>query len=137
MKVKIDKHVRQHSELNDGVRILIMRWWPRGVSKDKIDNWLQVLAPSAHLLAALRNGELKLENTTSVQNTDQQEFSVFADLYIEEMQSIEAQLCIRGLAQELNEGITLTLLCGCHDVTGCHRSLLKSLIENMARDLKK
>lgn len=36
---------------DDGLRILVERLWPRGVSKDKlaIDHWLKDIAPSNHL----------------------------------------------------------------------------------------
>jgi len=33
-----------------GVRVLIMRMWPRGVRRDRIDVWLKDAAPSAELL---------------------------------------------------------------------------------------
>jgi len=128
MTIRIDKHVRQYRSTDDGVRLLIMRYWPRGISKDTIDNWLIALAPSAGLLSALKNGELEIDNLNPVQNIDEQQFKTFTKLYIEEMQSQDSQLCIRGLAQELKAGVTITLLCSCHDHKYCHRSILKNLI---------
>jgi uncharacterized protein YeaO (DUF488 family) len=50
MPIKI-KRVYEPAERGDGVRILVDRLWPRGLSKDKIDLWLKDIAPSD----ALRN----------------------------------------------------------------------------------
>jgi len=128
MEIRIEKHVRQYRSVDDGVRLLIMRYWPRGVAKTTIDNWLISLAPSATLLHALKNGDLKNDNQSANQNTDDQQYKAFTKLYIEEMGSPDSQLCIRGLAQELKTGATITLLCGCHEPAHCHRSILKKLI---------
>ena len=45
------KRVYEKAEKNDGVRILIDRLWPRGLSKEKarIDIWLKEIAPSDQL----------------------------------------------------------------------------------------
>ncbi len=36
-------------EPHDGARILVMRRWPRGISKDQIDEWRKDLGPSMEL----------------------------------------------------------------------------------------
>ena len=45
------KRVYETPSKNDGVRILVDRLWPRGLSKDraKIDLWLREVAPSDEL----------------------------------------------------------------------------------------
>ena len=45
------KRVYEKAEKSDGLRILIDRLWPRGVSKEKakIDLWLKDIAPSNEL----------------------------------------------------------------------------------------
>ena len=42
------KRVYEPASLNDGVRILVERLWPRGIKKDalKLDTWLKDVAPS-------------------------------------------------------------------------------------------
>jgi uncharacterized protein YeaO (DUF488 family) len=35
-----------------GLRVLIMRYWPRGVRRERVDLWLKDAAPSAELLHA-------------------------------------------------------------------------------------
>lgn len=50
MKLKM-KRVYEKPAKEDGVRILIDRLWPRGISKEgaRIDLWLKEVAPSANL----------------------------------------------------------------------------------------
>ncbi|MCH8848994.1 MAG: DUF488 family protein, partial [Chloroflexi bacterium] len=40
---------------DDGHRLLVMRVWPRGVRKDRVDGWDRGLAPSRELLTDLRS----------------------------------------------------------------------------------
>jgi len=50
MKIKI-KRVYEKPDRQDGIRILVDRLWPRGVTKQKasIDLWLKDIAPSTEL----------------------------------------------------------------------------------------
>lgn len=112
------------------------RWWPRGVAKKSVDNWLPVLAPSAALLRAYLDDDLQVEFLNPVQNYEEDKYKLFTTLYLEEMQSTEAQLCIRGLAQELEAGTTLTLLCACHATTYCHRTILKKILMKKCEKIK-
>jgi len=50
MKIKI-KRVYEQPDKDDGVRILVDRLWPRGLSKEKaaVDLWLKEIAPSTEL----------------------------------------------------------------------------------------
>jgi uncharacterized protein YeaO (DUF488 family) len=50
MAVKL-KRVYEHPERADGVRILVDRLWPRGLSKDNaaLDEWLREIAPTDSL----------------------------------------------------------------------------------------
>jgi uncharacterized protein YeaO (DUF488 family) len=45
------KRVYDNAEKDDGVRVLVDRLWPRGVSweKARIDRWLKEISPSAEL----------------------------------------------------------------------------------------
>jgi uncharacterized protein YeaO (DUF488 family) len=42
----------------EGLRVLIMRQWPRGVRKERIDVWLKEAAPSRELLDLYNHGGL-------------------------------------------------------------------------------
>jgi uncharacterized protein YeaO (DUF488 family) len=50
MGIKL-KRMYDTAERSDGVRILVDRLWPRGISKDEaaIDEWMKDLAPSTRL----------------------------------------------------------------------------------------
>lgn len=49
-KIALKRAYEAASE-NDGVRVLVERLWPRGVSKQAagVDCWLKVIAPSTEL----------------------------------------------------------------------------------------
>jgi len=50
MKIKL-KRIYDIPESDDGVRILVERLWPRGLSKEmaKVDLWMKEVAPSTEL----------------------------------------------------------------------------------------
>ncbi len=50
MPIHTRKHCRETLEPDDGTRILTMRFWPRGVRRERFDAWMRELAPSAELL---------------------------------------------------------------------------------------
>ncbi|BBG23340.1 DUF488 domain-containing protein [Sulfuracidifex tepidarius] len=43
------KRIYDSAGKDDGVRILVDKLWPRGISKDKVDVWLKDVAPSEKL----------------------------------------------------------------------------------------
>jgi uncharacterized protein YeaO (DUF488 family) len=106
---------------DDGIRILICRYRPRGLPKAK-ETWDVVasnLGPSKKLHAAFygKNGQTPLG------------WDEYRRLYLEEMKEQEKD--IDFLAGKVASGQTITLLCSsaCTDETHCHRTLLKQLIE--------
>src|SRR5262249_55645784 len=107
-------------EVDDGTRILICRYRPRGVRKENEawSEWLPDLAPSPTLHAGAYG---KRGNPLS--------WSTYRKLYLREMQSQALMIC--ELAQRVRAGETITLLCSsaCTREARCHRSLLRELIE--------
>jgi uncharacterized protein YeaO (DUF488 family) len=106
---------------DDGLRILVARFRPRGVTKDDEtwDEWWPELAPSRALHAAFygKDGGPGLS------------FADYTPRYVEEMRGQVFR--IRALADRAAAGETITLLCSsaCTDPAQCHRTLLKSLID--------
>jgi uncharacterized protein YeaO (DUF488 family) len=97
----------------DGARILIMRLWPRGIRKTRVDRWLKELGPSLLLLRAFRRGNLG--------------WAAYRRQYVRGLASPPAQAAlseVRALARRR----PVTLLCGCSDETRCHRSLLRAYL---------
>ena len=110
--IKIDKTVYDKPETLDGKRILVMRTWPRGISKDKVDLWMKDLGTDRELIRKWKAGKISWEK--------------FAAEYRKSLKGKEDLL--RNLAEE-SRTETITLLCTDKNPDRCHRSLLKSTIE--------
>ena len=108
------------AEPDDGVRLLVTRYRPRGVKKsdENWDSWFKELAPSVALHAEAY-GKHGVEPLA---------WDEYRRRYLAEMESQTYR--IRGLGQQVAAGERLTLLCSsaCVDETRCHRSLLRDLI---------
>ena len=108
-------------EPGDGLRILICRYRPRGVSKEDEtwDVWYPQLGPSKALHAAVYT-----------QTASQISWPTYRKLYIDE-QRAQREL-IASLASRVGAGETLTLLCSsaCERESRCHRSILREMIES-------
>ncbi len=106
------KRIYDDPEPEDGFRLLVMRRWPRGISKDKVDEWDKELGTPDDLIDDWKNDRVSWEE--------------FRSRYREAMQSQTER--IRELARKAADE-TITLLCGCKDADSCHRSILKEMIE--------
>jgi uncharacterized protein YeaO (DUF488 family) len=107
-------------EPDDGFRLLVCRYRPRGVRKadETWDAWLPNLGPSPALHAD--NYGKRGEPIA---------WSEFRRRYLIEMRPQSAT--IRELARRAREGETITLLCSsaCIEPERCHRTLLRWLVE--------
>ena len=65
VKVKT-KRVYDPAEASDGDRILVTRYWPRGISRERlsITEWLRNLAPSKELLRDWKKQRISWEEYT-------------------------------------------------------------------------
>jgi uncharacterized protein YeaO (DUF488 family) len=97
----------------DGYRVLATRYWPRGVPRTSVDEYVPALAPSRELLRAYRDGEIGWE--------------VFRRQYLNEMSGKEQVSEIRRLAKTARSE-QVTLLCVCDEPERCHRWLLLDLV---------
>ena len=107
------------AERNDGTRILICRYRPRGVRKEDEtwEEWHPNLGPSRELHAAFWG-------KTGAPLT----WTAYRSRYLQEMR--EQREAVRALADRVARGERVTLLCSsaCERESRCHRSLLKELI---------
>jgi uncharacterized protein YeaO (DUF488 family) len=116
------------AEPDDGFRLLICRYRPRGVHKEDEtwDAWCKDLGPSRELHADYygKHGEPI-------------GWDAYHRRYLNEMEAQEEY--IDELANLVEEGKTVTLLCSsaCVEADHCHRTLLKGLIEKRAVARKK
>jgi uncharacterized protein YeaO (DUF488 family) len=106
-------------EEDDGFRLLVTRYRPRGVprAKETWDEWWPQLGPSRELHAAFFG-----------KSGPPIPFEEYARRYIEEMAGQTFRL--RALADRAAAGETITLLCSsaCVDPARCHRTILARLI---------
>ena len=108
------KSIYEPADPGDGVRVLITRYYPRGVKKDRFDRWEKALSPSRQLLAAYRSGE---------KSWDQ-----FKEAFISEMDaSPESAEAIRALSP-LAKAQEVTLLCYEKAGLDCHRYLVAEIL---------
>lgn len=105
-------------EPGDGLRLLVTRFRPRGVSKAKEtwDEWWKEIGPSAELLA-----DFKAEKV---------DFPGYRKRFLTEMAQPQARFRLQALKNRLAAGETITLLCSssCPDPARCHRSILAELL---------
>jgi uncharacterized protein YeaO (DUF488 family) len=105
---------------DDGFRLLITRFRPRGVAKadETWAQWWPELGPSRKLLA-----DYKGRGGAPIT------FDQYRQRYFEEMRG--QVLRIRALADRAAAGEVITLLCSsaCTDPQRCHRTLLERLIQ--------
>ena len=114
MNIKI-KRVYEHPEKDDGVRILVDRLWPRGLTKKKarIDLWLKDIAPSTELRKWFAH--------------DPDKWKGFRGRYQTEIRNNHVR--IKVLIQKAREG-TITLVYGARDEKHNEALVLKQFLEN-------
>ena len=99
-----------------GLRVLVMRYWPRGVRRERIDLWLKDAAPSRELVRAFTHESLP--------------WAEFERRYRDELPT-DVVPRLRKLEREHG---TLTLLC--HErippEAHCHRQILAGLLSDQA-----
>lgn len=98
----------------DGIRILVDRLWPRGITKEKaaIDYWYKEITPSNDLRKWFAHKE--------------ERFSEFSDMYREELKSQEEILKQINL---LSHQSPITLIYAAKDPKINHAIVLKEVIE--------
>jgi uncharacterized protein YeaO (DUF488 family) len=117
----------------DGLRVLVCRYRPRGVSKDEEswEAWMPDLGPSKELHAAYWGKESG--------GRDRLSWDEYQRRYLAEMMqpSGRGAAMLAALAARVAAGETVTLLCSsaCTDPEQCHRTLLAALIEKGAARL--
>lgn len=112
MKIKI-KRVYEKPSGDDGMRILVDRLWPRGLTKQKaaIDLWLKDIAPSTELRKWFAH--------------DPKKWSEFRKKYLQEVKEKEEQISI--IKEHLRQG-TVTLVYGAMDEEYNEAQVLEELL---------
>jgi uncharacterized protein YeaO (DUF488 family) len=113
------KRVYEPADTTDGVRILVDRLWPRGLSREraKIDLWLKEIAPSDTLRRRLHR--------------DPSAWGDFKTAYYAELERASAQPALHDLIERLARG-PVTLLFAARDETRNNAVALKEWLEDRA-----
>lgn len=114
MKIKT-KRVYEKPDKEDGIRILVDRLWPRGLTKEKanIDLWLKDIAPSTELRKWFAHYPDK--------------WTAFSKRYKQELKNNKEQVLL--LKEQLNKGM-VTLVYGAKDEAHNEALVLKELFSH-------
>ncbi|MGH8627664.1 MAG: DUF488 domain-containing protein [Gammaproteobacteria bacterium] len=133
MAIYCKKTVYEAPASEDGMRLVVMRRYPRGVSKSRVHAWVPALAPSLPLVHWYHEQLKAIEAQWKRSDPDrhQQEIArfwkIYSGRYCREMK--EQRHLIAFLASlQRNFDLSFTLLCACPDYRICHRGLLAELI---------
>jgi len=110
------RSIYEKAEEDEGYRVLVMRYWPRGVRRNAVDVWEKNLGTEPDLIEAWKEGEVTWQE--------------FVKRYRASVAPQGAK--IAELAQRSKKE-TVTLLCSCREENRCHRSVLKELIGGAVR----
>ncbi|MGC2446230.1 MAG: DUF488 family protein [Candidatus Sulfotelmatobacter sp.] len=120
MKVTI-KRVYEAPKRNDGVRVLVDRLWPRGLTKEKaaIDEWFRELAPSNDLRRWY--------------HARPDDWQAFRKRYLKELAQPECESGLRRLYELAQQKKRLTLLFASRNETLNNAVVLKELLEGVRK----
>jgi uncharacterized protein YeaO (DUF488 family) len=109
------KRVYDPTETGDGVRILVDRLWPRGLSKAalKLDAWPKELSPSNELRKWYRH--------------DPKRYAEFVRRYRNELAAHKGEL---AALHAMIKGRTATLLTATRELDLSHATVLRELLKN-------
>ncbi|MBW7957741.1 MAG: DUF488 family protein [Deltaproteobacteria bacterium] len=111
------KSVYDKEDETDGLRVLVTRYWPRGVKRERADLWIRGLGPSTELIKDWKKGAL--------------EWDEFRKRFEKEFRDEGKQKLLDELEKAVIESgeKKATLLCTCREEAVCHRIILKEMIE--------
>lgn len=103
---------------DDGLKVLVTRYWPRGVVKGRVDLWLRGLGPSPELIKEWKAGSIgwdEFERRYELEYREPEKKRIFEEL----KEAVRAA------------GGSVTLLCACKaGEKKCHRSILSSKLRD-------
>lgn len=115
------KRIYDKSSRGDGLRVLVDRLWPRGLSKDaaRVDLWMKEIAPSDELR--------KWFHARPVQ------WPAFRQKYIDELTGEEAMSALEQLHELAATKKAVTLLYSSRNTERNNAVVLKELLEGMRK----
>ncbi|WFP17364.1 DUF488 domain-containing protein [Citricoccus muralis] len=110
------KRIYDDADPTDGIRVLVDRLWPRGVSKERaeLDSWMKQVAPSPELRAWW--------------NHDPERFDEFSQKYEHELSDDVHQEELQRLIELVHTHDRVTLLFGAKDEQVNHAVVLQEFL---------
>ncbi|MHB8568104.1 MAG: DUF488 domain-containing protein [Nitrososphaerales archaeon] len=109
------KSIYEKREDSDGIRVLVSRFYPRGVKRSHFDSWIRDASPEANLLKDYRN---KLIN-----------WRVFSTKFRRQLKSSQSSKEAIERIAKWSKSETVTLLCYEKEGEKCHRHIVKSIVD--------
>ena len=100
----------------DSLRVLVTRYWPRGVKKEGQDLWLPELGPSKELIREWKAGRIPWEE--------------FQSRYLDEFNRGAKGGWLKEIALAAEEAGAkrVALMCACRDTSHCHSAILREML---------
>jgi uncharacterized protein YeaO (DUF488 family) len=115
------KRIYEPPSPSDGLRILVMRRWPRGIKKSAVDLWRKELGADVANIKAWKAGQL--------------DWPEMRRRYLAGLKRPAAAEQLAELRDHSRQR-AVTLLCSCEDEARCHRGILKSLLTRSSAPTK-
>lgn len=113
------KSIYEPKSKSDGLRILITRYYPRGVKRDKFDLWIRGASPTRDLLKSYRQGSI--------------DWSEFKKQFSKQLSSEEESKTAMNELFTLAKKKSITLLCYEREGQNCHRQIVKAKLQRSLR----
>jgi len=113
------KSIYDDKTSSDGIRILITRFYPRGVKKERFDLWIRDASPTPNLLKEYKKGLIV--------------WPEFSKRFRKQLTSLEESKAAIDRLAELSKSADITLLCYEREGENCHRTIVKSRLENLLK----
>jgi len=111
--------VYEEKTSSDGIRVLITRFYPRGVKKECFDIWIRGASPTPDLLKEYKKGLIG--------------WPEFSKRFRKQLTSLEESKAAMDSILELSKSSDITLLCYEKEGENCHRTLVKSRVEKLLK----
>lgn len=98
----------------DGYRVLVTRYWPRGVKKERVNIWMRGLGPAPGLIKDWKSEKIGWDE--------------FKARYRAEFKDPEKKRLLAELKETVRSEGDVILLCTCKDEDRCHRGLLSAML---------
>jgi uncharacterized protein YeaO (DUF488 family) len=113
------KSIYEEKNSSGGLRILITRFYPRGVKKERFDLWLRGASPTPGLLKEFKTGVIG--------------WAEFSKRFRKQLISLEESKAAIDQIAELSKSGDITLLCYEKEGENCHRTIVKSRVEKLLK----